>query len=81
MPLADRLAALLETLRPEDLAAMVPVERRRFADRCRRLAEIADRVDAPRVGVLSALREWRPWGVNGRQPANHCGPSSANRRT
>jgi hypothetical protein len=57
MPLASRVAALLDALRPEDFEALPPVERRRFADLARRTAELAEpRPEPPKAGVLQELR-------------------------
>jgi hypothetical protein len=40
---AARIAALLDGLTPRQLDLLRPVERRRFADLCRRWYELADR--------------------------------------
>jgi hypothetical protein len=59
MGIAERAAAVLETLSTADLEAMQPAARRRFADRCRRLADLCDRCEAPKGGVLADLRNGR----------------------
>jgi hypothetical protein len=62
MTIATKVAALLEAVSSADIAGMTPVERRRFADRCRHLADLAEpKPDAPKAGVLADLR-------NGRRP-------------
>lgn len=42
IPLADKIIALLTSLNPADVQALPPAERRRFADSCRRAADLAD---------------------------------------
>ena len=60
MPVADKIAALVEALRrePDAFATMPPAERRRLADVCRYIAHRADPPanTAPKSGVLDALR-------------------------
>jgi hypothetical protein len=63
MQVAERVAALLETLSTVDLERMQPAARRRFADRCRRVADLCDRLDGPRPnGVLGELQDVRREG-------------------
>jgi hypothetical protein len=62
MPIADKIAALFGAMTQEELDAMAPAERRRFADTLRHWAnraEIGRRVEPLPAGVLSALRDWR----------------------
>jgi hypothetical protein len=63
VPVADKILALFEALTPNELDEMQPAHRRRFADVCRYWAERAElaarRVEAPRSGVLAALRNQR----------------------
>jgi hypothetical protein len=62
MSIAAKIAALFNALTREELDAMAPAERRRFADLCRHwadLAELGRRVEPPRSGVLEALRNSR----------------------
>jgi epoxyqueuosine reductase QueG len=59
IPTADKIVALLVALSPAAVEALPPGERRRLAEYCRRAAEMAARADAPRQGVLAALREGR----------------------
>jgi hypothetical protein len=63
MSLAHKIAALFNALTREEVDAMPPAERRRFAELCRHWADFADirpRPDAPRSGVLADLkRGWR----------------------
>lgn len=58
----DKIAALLASLAPDDVNALSPVERRRFADLCRHWAAIAERpsVMPPKAGVLLDLRNGTP---------------------
>jgi hypothetical protein len=62
MPVADKIAALVEALRrePDAFATMPPAERRRLADVCRYIADRADppadTAGAAKSGVLHALR-------------------------
>lgn len=58
MPVADKIAALFNALTREEVDAMPPVERRRFADLCRHWADFAElrpRLLEPKSGVLSDL--------------------------
>jgi hypothetical protein len=63
MPVADKISALFQVLTQEELDAMPPAQRRRFADLCRHWCQCAElaarRVEVPRSGVLQALRHWR----------------------
>jgi hypothetical protein len=63
MSVAHKIAALLNVLTREEVDAMPPAERRRFADLCRHWADFADirpRPAVPRSGVLADLkRGWR----------------------
>jgi hypothetical protein len=58
MCIADKITALFHVLTREELAAMPPFERRRFADLCRHWADLADRHQRPREtksGILADL--------------------------
>jgi len=56
-PLASHVAALMEILTPGDLEILRPAERRRFADLCRRCAQLAEpRPNGPKAGVLFDLK-------------------------
>jgi hypothetical protein len=58
MPVANKIAALFSALTQEELDAMPPAERRRFADTCRHWAERADRAwptALPKGGVVKEL--------------------------
>jgi hypothetical protein len=63
MSVAQKIAALFHVLTREEVDAMPPAERRRFADLCRHWANFADirpSRDEPRTGVLADLkRGWR----------------------
>ncbi len=50
MTIASKVAALLDTIRRQDLEALPPVERRRFADLCRYVAGLAEPQDEPAKG-------------------------------
>ncbi|HEX5998414.1 MAG TPA: hypothetical protein VFZ16_03290 [Hyphomicrobiaceae bacterium] len=59
MSVADKISALFHVLTREEVDAMPPAERRRFADQCRHwacFAEIRPRASVPKSGVLAALR-------------------------
>jgi hypothetical protein len=58
MPVADKITALFNALTREEVDAMPPVERRRFADLCRHWANFADvrPHHGPQSGVLADLR-------------------------
>jgi hypothetical protein len=56
---AEKIAALFASLTREEVDAMPPGERRRFADRCRHWADFADirpRAIEPKSGVLADLK-------------------------
>ncbi len=60
MTIATKVAALLGTIRREDVEALPPVERRRFADLCRYVARLAEPQSVqPRAGVLYDLKVGR----------------------
>jgi hypothetical protein len=54
---ADKIAALLNILTLSDVGALALSERRRFAERCRFWAQLADstRIDSQDAGVLAEL--------------------------
>jgi hypothetical protein len=57
MTIATKVAALLVTIRRQDVEALTPVERRRFADLCRYVARLAEPQSAPpKAGVLYDLK-------------------------
>ena len=59
MCIADKITALFNVLTREEVNAMSPFERRRFADLCRHWADFADlrsRQSAPLSGVLADLK-------------------------
>lgn len=59
MSMAERIAALFHVLTREEVDAMPPAERRRFADLCRHwadFAEIRPRELSSQSGVLADLR-------------------------
>jgi hypothetical protein len=65
MSVAMKIAALFHVLTREEVDALPPAERRRFADLCRHWADFADirpRPAAPRTGVLADLK--RSWGTD-----------------
>jgi Cdc6-like AAA superfamily ATPase len=55
MCLAQKVSDLLNALTTADVDALPPVDRRRFADLCRHVAEIAEREQKPKDGVLALL--------------------------
>jgi hypothetical protein len=61
MSIIEKTIALLGGLRPGDVRALPPIQRRRFADMCRYWAALAepDAGDRGRTGVLRELR-FRP---------------------
>lgn len=63
MSVAMKIAALFNVLTREEVDALPPAERRRFADLCRHWADFADirpRPVTPGTGVLADLkRGWR----------------------
>jgi diphthamide synthase subunit DPH2 len=56
MPVADKIAALMESLRQEDVEAMAPARRERFAFLCSRWANVARVRPEPKSGVLASLK-------------------------
>ena len=57
MTIATKVAALLGTIRKEDVEALPPVERRRFADLCRHVARLAEPQSVRQsAGVLYELK-------------------------
>ena len=59
MSVADKIAALFNALTREEVDALPPARRRRFADTCRHWADFADIRPCrkePRSGVLADLR-------------------------
>ena len=59
MSVADKIAALFHVLTREEVDAMPPAQRRRFADQCRHWADFADirpRAAVPKSGVLADLK-------------------------
>ena len=59
MSIADKITALFNALTREEVDAMPPIERRRFADLCRHWANFADlrpRGQTPQSGVLADLK-------------------------
>jgi hypothetical protein len=60
MTTATKVVALLDAIRMQDVEALPPVERRRFADLCRRVARLAESDSAAsKAGVLYDLRVGR----------------------
>jgi hypothetical protein len=58
MTIATKVAALLGTIRKQDVEQLPPVERRRFADLCRHVARLAEPKDGPpKAGVLYDLKD------------------------
>jgi hypothetical protein len=62
MPVADKIAALLEALRGETFEGMAPAARRHLASLCRYIADKAD-PDKPAVPKLCARNVSRSSGV------------------
>ncbi|MBO0763489.1 MAG: hypothetical protein J2P50_02695 [Hyphomicrobiaceae bacterium] len=63
MSVADKIIALLGALTREEVDALPPIERRRFADLCRHWADFADACPEgvrPLSGVLADLRRGLP---------------------
>jgi hypothetical protein len=59
MTIANKIVALFNALSREEVDAMAPAERRRFADLCRHwayFAEIRPGATGPRSGVLADLK-------------------------
>jgi hypothetical protein len=58
MPAVDKIVALLEQLTREDVAALAPAARERFAAVCEHWAGVArERPDPAKAGVLASLRD------------------------
>lgn len=73
--ITDKIIGLLDSLTPQQLKDLPPVQKRRLADRCRHVARMADpegsktqddiinearEATAPRSGVLKDLRAGLP---------------------
>ena len=56
MSVIEKTVALLTLLKPADVQALPPFERRRFSDLLKHLADVADRPAPPKAGVLCDLR-------------------------
>ncbi len=56
MTIAAKVAALLTEIRRQDVEQLSPVERQRFASRCRYLAALAEPSPVPKSGVLGELK-------------------------
>jgi hypothetical protein len=56
MSVIEKTVALLDVLTFHDVQALPPAQRRRFADMCKHWAQLADRADAPKAGVLGDLK-------------------------
>ena len=60
MSVAEKAEALLSAVTAAELQAMAPAARRRFADVCRRAADLAEpKAAAPTSGALASLRDGR----------------------
>lgn len=60
MTIATKVAALMGTIRRQDLELLPPVQRRRFADLCRYFARLAEvQSPSPKAGVLYDLKVGR----------------------
>jgi hypothetical protein len=60
MPAVEKIAALFEQLQREDIDALPPARRERFAALCEHWANFARlRPDAPKAGVLVELQARR----------------------
>jgi hypothetical protein len=57
--LVDRAVAALVSLSPDDIERLPPAERRRLADSCRYVAQLAEPRASPKEGVLADLRDGR----------------------
>ena len=62
MPIADKAAALLEAVTREEVDAMSPAARERFAALCQHWADFAKLrpATAPKAGVLAQVKGGRP---------------------
>lgn len=69
MPIADKIAALLEALRGETFEGMAPASRRHLASLCRYIADRAD-PDKPAIPKSCARPVFRSSGVLA-ELANH----------
>jgi hypothetical protein len=57
MSVIEKTVALLDALTLNDVQALPPAQRRRFADICKHWARLAEsRVESPKVGILSDLK-------------------------
>ena len=59
MRVIDKVMALLDGLTPEDIAALPPAHRERFAAICKACGQLAERLPnepKPKAGILSALK-------------------------
>jgi hypothetical protein len=57
MSVAEKALALLNIIRPEDLATLPPAQRERFAQICLHVAGLAEpKPPMPKAGVLADLR-------------------------
>jgi hypothetical protein len=57
MRVIDKVSALLEQLKQEDVEAMAPARRERFAFLCSRWANVARVRETPKEGVLASLKD------------------------
>jgi hypothetical protein len=59
---AEKVAALFNALTSDEVQALPPAQRRRFADQCRHWADVAERPQgtAPSAGVLFDLGAGAP---------------------
>jgi Cdc6-like AAA superfamily ATPase len=64
MSLATKVMALLASLSPSDIAELSPFERRRLADLCRHVAELAEREkkELPKAEFITELADGRGRG-------------------
>jgi hypothetical protein len=57
MPIVERITALLDTLDSAELDRIRPTDRRAFAELCRHWAQLAERREAPKAGVVAELNK------------------------
>jgi hypothetical protein len=59
--IATKVFALLTSLSPADIEALPPFERRRLADMCRHVAQLAEREkeEPPKAGFIAELADGR----------------------